>query len=72
MSAMRENPGAQRWQKELPQHDRKLLATVVTVLVVYFAGLLVVCYFSLDRSNARNQAGPSKEQSLDGLSYGRQ
>jgi len=50
MSAMRENAEAQRWQKELRQHDRKLLANIVTVLVVYFAGLLVVCYFSLDRS----------------------
>jgi hypothetical protein len=40
----------QEWRKRLRAHDRKLLATIVGVLLAYFAALIAVCYFTTHRA----------------------
>jgi hypothetical protein len=40
----------QQWRKRLRAHDRKMLATIVGVLLAYFAALIAVIRWALASS----------------------
>jgi hypothetical protein len=56
------NPTEDQQFQRLRRHNRKLVATVVGVLLAYFASLIAVCYFATHRAihsieqNLRNSA----------------